>query len=180
MDATIRDAPLGQLIRYFTNNKYLQYPEEKPDFQLPETWIQMMNSLDEKKRNEKPAEQSQTTSDQEGEEISRTSTLNAEDRLEANEAEIEKVKSIPITPRKTRDGHILVDWFYTDDQENPHNWSNTKRALITTVICLYTFVVYTTSSLYTTSEQGVMAEFGVGEVVVTLGRMIPQTTTSAT
>jgi DHA1 family multidrug resistance protein-like MFS transporter len=35
MSALIRDAPFGQLIRYFTNNRYLQYPEERPDFQIP-------------------------------------------------------------------------------------------------------------------------------------------------
>lgn len=176
MEAAIRDAPLGQIIRYFTNNKYLQYPEEKPGFQLPETWVQMMNSLDNEKKHAEPAnrekessDSNQTSSDQDSEEVSRTSTLNAEDRLEANEAELEKIKSIPITPRKTRDGSILVDWYYSDDQENPHNWGNLKRALITTIICLYTFVVYTTSAIYTASEQGIMQQFGVGEVVVTLG-----------
>jgi DHA1 family multidrug resistance protein-like MFS transporter len=31
----IRDAPIGQLIRYVTRNKMLLYPEEKADFQCP-------------------------------------------------------------------------------------------------------------------------------------------------
>lgn len=31
----IRDAPLGQAIRWISGNKYLQYPEEAPDFELP-------------------------------------------------------------------------------------------------------------------------------------------------
>lgn len=31
----IRDAPLGQTIRWVSGNKYLQYPEEAPDFELP-------------------------------------------------------------------------------------------------------------------------------------------------
>ncbi|KAH6024557.1 hypothetical protein HBI83_065860 [Parastagonospora nodorum] len=35
MSALIRDAPFGQLVRYFTNNRILQYPEEQADFQLP-------------------------------------------------------------------------------------------------------------------------------------------------
>lgn len=30
----IRDAPLGQAIRWISRNKYLQYPEEAPDFEL--------------------------------------------------------------------------------------------------------------------------------------------------
>lgn len=32
---TVRDAPVGQVIRWITKNKVLQYPEEKPDFQCP-------------------------------------------------------------------------------------------------------------------------------------------------
>ncbi|KAJ6160350.1 major facilitator superfamily domain-containing protein [Penicillium chermesinum] len=176
MDAVIREAPIGQIIRYLTNNKYLQYPEEKPGFQLPETWVQMLHSLDGAKNgSEKPADRehqsfdrSESSSNRDTE-ISRTPTLNAEDRLEANAIELEKVQSIPVAPRKTRDGTILVDWYYTDDVENPHNWGNVKRALITSIICLYTFVVYMTSSIYTSSEQDIMEIFHVGEVVVSLG-----------
>ncbi|KAF2087620.1 MFS general substrate transporter [Saccharata proteae CBS 121410] len=33
----IRDAPLGQIIRFVTRNRVLQYPEERPDFQSPIT-----------------------------------------------------------------------------------------------------------------------------------------------
>lgn len=35
MSDLIREAPIGQLIRYFTRNRYFQYPEEEPDFQPP-------------------------------------------------------------------------------------------------------------------------------------------------
>lgn len=35
MTDLIRDAPIGQLIRWVTNNRVLLYPEEKPDFQCP-------------------------------------------------------------------------------------------------------------------------------------------------
>ncbi|KAF2819109.1 MFS general substrate transporter [Ophiobolus disseminans] len=35
MSALIRDAPFGQIIRYFTKNRVLLYPEEHPDFQIP-------------------------------------------------------------------------------------------------------------------------------------------------
>jgi DHA1 family multidrug resistance protein-like MFS transporter len=31
----IRDAPIGQLLRWVTRNRILQYPEERPDFKLP-------------------------------------------------------------------------------------------------------------------------------------------------
>lgn len=92
------------------------------------------------------------------------------ERLEVDEEhEIEKTKSIPIVPEKTQDGAILVDWYYTDDPENPQNWSNTRRAFILVVICLYTFVVYSSSAIYTSSEKGVMTQFGVGQTEASLG-----------
>lgn len=92
------------------------------------------------------------------------------DRLEVDERhELEKTKSIPIVPRKTKDGAILVDWYYSDDAENPQNWSNARRAAVTTIICLYTFVVYMSSAIYTTSEEGIKQEFGVGQTEAALG-----------
>ncbi|CEJ56374.1 benomyl/methotrexate resistance protein [Penicillium brasilianum] len=177
MASLIREAPFGQIVRYLTNNKYFQYPEEKPDFKLPDTWLQLLNESDaatiadpEKTEPEPEGQGYDATS----EAISRASTQNSlpftEARLEADEQhEIEKIKSIPIQPKKTKDGAILVDWYYTDDAENPHNWSNRKRALLTTLICLYTFVVYTTSAIYTSSVPGIMKEFGVSDLVATLG-----------
>ncbi|KAF2005513.1 MFS general substrate transporter [Amniculicola lignicola CBS 123094] len=38
MSDLIRDAPIGQIIRYFTNNRVLQYPEERPDFECPPSY----------------------------------------------------------------------------------------------------------------------------------------------
>lgn len=36
----IRDAPIGQIIRYVTGNRLLQYPEEKSDFVCPDCYAQ--------------------------------------------------------------------------------------------------------------------------------------------
>lgn len=47
-----------------------------------------------------------------------------------------------IVPERTRDGIVLVDWYTTDDPENPQNWSNKKRGLIALQIYLYTLAVY--------------------------------------
>ncbi|KAJ5827238.1 hypothetical protein N7447_004001 [Penicillium robsamsonii] len=173
MASVIRDAPFGQLVRLLTNNKYFQYPEEKPDFKLPDTWLQLLNpSGNESEKN--ITRRDSNRSDGYSEPLSRASTEASlqftEARLEADEQhEIDQVKSIPIAPKKTIDGTILVDWYYTDDPENPHNWSRRKRILVTTLICLYTFVVYSTSAIYTPSTEGVMKEFGVSTLVATLG-----------
>ncbi|KAJ5135778.1 uncharacterized protein N7515_005056 [Penicillium bovifimosum] len=200
MEAAIRDAPFGQLVRLLTKNKYFKYPEEKPDFQLPEPWLEMLNNTQDGQHASEKGTTSQD-SNRSSEPLSRASTRRAsaespqarpeteeptestEARSEAEEStgsteatpvaeeqlDIERTKSIPICPKKTKDGSILVDWYYTDDSENPHNWTNRKRALVVTIICLYTFVVYTTSAIYTSSTEGVMREFGVSTLVATLG-----------
>ncbi|KAF1812051.1 MFS general substrate transporter [Eremomyces bilateralis CBS 781.70] len=38
MSDLIRDAPIGQIIRYLTKNRVLQYPEERADYILPESY----------------------------------------------------------------------------------------------------------------------------------------------
>ena len=35
MSDLLRDAPIGQLVRFMSKKKYLKYPEEKEDFQCP-------------------------------------------------------------------------------------------------------------------------------------------------
>ncbi|KAG2418543.1 hypothetical protein HFD88_001644 [Aspergillus terreus] len=176
MQAVLRESAFGQLVRLVTKNKYFQYPEEKADFKLPDQWIKVMDGLDAAASSEQAQTDAQTPTRQpdSDETLSQVTTNYSlsftEARLEADQQhEIEKVKSIPIAPKKTKDGAILVDWYYTDDAENPHNWSNLKRALIATIICLYTFVVYTTSAIYTSSVGGIIAQFGVSELLATLG-----------
>lgn len=40
----LREAPLGHAIRWFSNNKLLQYPEERTDFVLPLQYVTQLNS----------------------------------------------------------------------------------------------------------------------------------------
>ncbi|RFU30564.1 hypothetical protein B7463_g5761, partial [Scytalidium lignicola] len=187
----VRDAPLGQLLRYITGNKILLYPEEQPDFELPEEWNTVLNSSEKEEEHHRPVsrEPSHTSSatnnepndlekvdteklDHQREDpeiglVTRTrsrleTTPYTEERLEIEaELAIARTKSKSLAPRKTSDGHILVDWYKTDDPENPQNWSNNKRFIVSFIICLYTFVVYTGSAIYTSSELGVIAKFGV-------------------
>lgn len=201
----IRDAPLGQVIRFVTRNKYLKYPEEKEDFKLPDPWITLMNNPDAivedaavenltvaassasstvaadddtkpKQKNKNPEhDEDPEKADRPPLRLQRTRSAQdtqayTADRLHVDEEhEIEKVQSIPIVPKKTKDGAILVDWYYSDDADNPHNWSNNKRLGISLIICLYTFVVYTSSAIYTSSTEGVMKAFGVSQLKATLG-----------
>lgn len=202
MSDMIREAPLGQAIRFLTRNKFLQYPEEKPGFQLPDVY----RAIVEEKfagsagssssaftstgtsssrpgsskttipardaNNEKISLERDSVDDDEAQAAgsltrmkSRTAaTPYTGERVEAehdHELALEKTKSTPIAPVRTSDGHILVDWYTTDDPANPQNWSNTKRGFISMILCLYTFAVYTGSAIYSSSTEGVIQEFGV-------------------
>ncbi|KAK8080741.1 hypothetical protein PG997_008559 [Apiospora hydei] len=191
MSHIIRDAPVGQVLRLLTGNRILKYPEEEADFKLPEAWTKLLNSecndttspkstgvpeassttLSASSGDDEEKQQNKAGSDTLAPIRSREATVpNTEDRLEVDQQhELEKTKSIPIMPRQTKDGAILVDWYYTDDAANPQNWTSLRRGLVALIICVYTFVVYTSSAIYTTSEQGVMEAFGVNVTVASLG-----------
>ena len=46
-------------------------------------------------------------------------------------ATLEKGPTHPIIPETLDDGTILVDWYDTDDPENPQNWSVAKKNFVT-------------------------------------------------
>ncbi|TVY44349.1 Caffeine resistance protein [Lachnellula occidentalis] len=203
MSDIVRDAPLGQLIRWATNNRLLQYPEERPNFELPASYNVLLNNSGEKhpeiqrhptaprtvtrqrtrqsSQSSGPSDSNDLTPDLEKAETqpapyeeenatvqltrtkSRLDTVPyTEDRLEVEaELALERTQTKPIVPAKTSDGTVLVDWYTTDDPENPQNWSNKKRFIVSLIICLYTFVVYTGSAIYTSSELGVIEKFGI-------------------
>ncbi|KAL8638978.1 MAG: hypothetical protein Q9226_008937, partial [Calogaya cf. arnoldii] len=195
----IRDAPIGQLIRFLTSNRVLQYPEEKPGFQLPESYNTALNSLikEKKSSSETPSRtdsevslppqalERKTTNEtiksvMSRDDLEAAATLTrtksredtqqwTDDRLQVErELALEQSKSVPLAPTKTEDGYILVDWYTTDDPENPQNWSNLKRGFIALIICLYTFAVYFGSAIYTSSTLEVMSVFNVGETAASL------------
>lgn len=75
----------------------------------------------------------------------------------------------PISPERTSDGVILVDWYTTDDPANPQNWSFGRKNFVSLQICLYTFAVYLGSAIYTPSEPYVIEVFGVSATAASLG-----------
>lgn len=208
MADTIREAPLGQLLRFLSGNRLFPYPEELPGFELPATYNALLNSSGKSPEATRTVSRQRTrlssqsshssgstnaitpsaevdvekaelekrdTATQPGPYEQTTDTLQlsrtksrletapyTEDRLEVEaELAIERTQTKPIVPIKTSDGNILVDWYTTDDTANPQNWSNGKRALISIIICSYTFVVYCGSAIYTSSSLGVIEKFGV-------------------
>ncbi|KAF2012679.1 MFS general substrate transporter [Aaosphaeria arxii CBS 175.79] len=210
MSALIRDAPIGQIIRYATNNRVLQYPEERADFKLPAVYARLhpkLEPISESEEEEESSDESgreeavnlsekQSDSDEPSDDsetnLAKTHTARTVDTVRSQAshvgattalqrsvsradleqqytaATIEKGPSRPIEPETLDDGTILVDWYSTDDEDNPQNWSFGKKAVVLTQILLYTMSVYMGSAIYAPSASGVMKEFGVSLSVASL------------
>jgi DHA1 family multidrug resistance protein-like MFS transporter len=64
---------------------------------------------------------------------------------------------------------IPVKWYAENDEENPQNWSEPKKAFVLLVIGAYSFVVYMAAPIYTPSENAFIEEFGVNNAEASLG-----------
>ncbi|EON66619.1 hypothetical protein W97_05865 [Coniosporium apollinis CBS 100218] len=84
-------------------------------------------------------------------------------------ASVTRGPSKPVEPAKLDDGTILVDWYTTDDPEDPQNWSSGKKAFAAFQIYIYTLAVYMGSAIYAPSVEGVVHAFGVSYSAAYLG-----------
>ncbi|KIW27191.1 uncharacterized protein PV07_06953 [Cladophialophora immunda] len=204
MSALLRDAPVGQVVRFVTRNKYFQYPEERSDFVLPDSYqshklgaatpTQPVLPVPEdiEKRIEEDSDDAhslsaaRTAADGESvalsdrtlskimtrPELSQVNTRADLEQAYSNATRQETLKnqvSRPIAPQVTSDGTILVDWYATDDPENPQNWSRGKKTIVVLQIYLYTLAVYMGSAIFTPSEPVIVEKMGVSPNVAALG-----------
>ncbi|KAL6706700.1 hypothetical protein ACN47E_005242 [Coniothyrium glycines] len=216
VSALIRDAPIGQIIRYLTNNRVLLYPEERPDFQIPAAYTQHTRELPRKLSSgdteaprldqDDPAteevcfpnpetvfEKDDGESEDDGSDLEKIQTVQTQHtartqisrvgtrtalhksitRADLEQqftlASVERGPSRPIEPDTLEDGTIVVDWYDTDDADNPQNWSLAKKNIVLAQILVYTMGVYMGSAIYSPSIPGVMARFGVEIGAASLG-----------
>lgn len=191
----IREAPLGQAIRFITKARYLRYPEEEPDYELPAQYAFLLQHAGEsrssnveasdKKQNDlgdNDTEQAARPSSPQNksvdlEMLGRVNTTSSvhtapptTQRMRVEQSlEIERTKSIPIIPQRTLDNIILVDWYTTDDPANPQNWSSAKKGFIVVILALYTWAVYCTGPIWAAAQPGIVEHFGISEVAASLG-----------
>lgn len=148
MNELICEAPAGQLIRYLTGSRFLQYPEERDDFILPANYVAALG-----RKGDSPTPTSTTPS---------TLSLGIDKSGETESKAMSTAPKVkPIAPEETEDGTILVDWYDTKDPSNPHNWGELKRSFVAFIICLYTFAVYSGSAIYISSEPFVEATYTI-------------------
>ncbi|KAF3808242.1 Transporter mfs1 [Colletotrichum gloeosporioides] len=142
MALQLRYSPIGVLLRAISNRRLLLYPEEQPDFKLHlSRYGDFGNSCN-----------------------TAISTINTvqphpiADKSPGNQDDL-----------STGHRNTTVGWYAPDDPENPRNWTNRSRVLITLIICLYTFAIYTSSAIYISAIEDVIVEFDVTHVEASLG-----------
>ncbi|PWN22235.1 putative FLR1-putative H+ antiporter [Microstroma glucosiphilum] len=79
-------------------------------------------------------------------------------------------KNLPNAHEDDAEGRdpYIVDWYGPDDPQNPLNWSQPKKAFVTSLLCYLTFSVYAGSSIVTPGLEDFAAKHQVGVVVATL------------
>jgi DHA1 family multidrug resistance protein-like MFS transporter len=63
----------------------------------------------------------------------------------------------------------VVQWYSSEDDDNPRNWSFAKKSWVVVGLSLYTFVVYCTASIITPLHGMGMVKWQVSEPVISLG-----------
>lgn len=122
----IRDAPLGQVIRFLTRNKVLKYPEEFPSFEVPRQYeVQLISEKPLPSGAPYEATSFDETSERDLEDLTMRRTKSraetapySDERVQVEQQlAIQRTKSTPIVPSKTADGVVLVDWYTTMTQQ---------------------------------------------------------------
>ncbi|KAK9341808.1 hypothetical protein V1522DRAFT_418072 [Lipomyces starkeyi] len=140
----------GEIIHLLSGGRLLQYPDQQPGFIVPSTFgvrvaddVAQLSSL--------------------GRNGPEAALKLAEDKLD-----FESDYSSSSSAASTLAPSYIVDWYGTDDPENPRNWSDRKKLFVLAEICILTFSVYIGSAMYTPGVEQIMEEFHVGSVVALL------------
>lgn len=159
----LRQSTVGELLNLVSGGRILPFPDQRPDFKIPESYL--ATSLPASTSTSEPVTRVPTSvslrdkdSSSASSDVTATSKppvlpalsastavdnagvvnekLTADATLEAgpgSELVIEK-------PSPDTKGFTVVDWYDDNDQENPRNWSFTKRLVVNLEICLLTCV----------------------------------------
>ncbi|PWY95924.1 MFS general substrate transporter [Aspergillus sclerotioniger CBS 115572] len=165
MSGLVQDSILGNLIRFVSRGRYFQYPEEKD----PSLWQQYVNR-DKSGRMANTgrieADDAEAASDDRPDSGSMTRVPSS--TWSDHGRRVQGMTGVTIDPEKGRDTAV-VDWWGDDDPENPQNWPQWKKVVVTVEICLLTFSVYIGSAIFSAGIMSVMEQFQISQVAATLG-----------
>src|ERR1700693_6116058 len=122
MSKFIRDTNSGQFIRLITRNQVLRFPEEQQDFQLPDSYIRLLEAAGPSLKDGSPSANSQNNKDK------GTPTDPTLPNEEGSSSSDEKAENDdPFKPKVLEDGTIIVNWYGPDDPANPQNWTSSQK-----------------------------------------------------
>ena len=160
----VQDSVFGQLVRYATKGRVFGQPENQADFEPP--WkTENADESDKEKELEADGGLRSDTPTTPAEELASTQ---ADATDVEQQAPIEQQQSRVLQPQRTPDGVTLIDWYRTDDEVNPQNWSSKRKAFAATILNLYTFGVYSSSAIITPAHNEIMDHFNVSYAVASL------------
>jgi DHA1 family multidrug resistance protein-like MFS transporter len=144
----IREATIGQLIRWITRNRVLRYPEELPGFQCP-----LCYNVTEGQDTDPETTTTSPKPEAAGKEaavmgrrqslarvgmgtaLQKSCTRAELEQRFADACHADSTSSVDsIAPEKLQCGTIVVDWYSTDDPANPQNWSMKKKIFVSAII----------------------------------------------
>lgn len=180
MTDLIRDSAFGQVVRFISGYRLLQYPEEKD----PDLWRQFVDEgLSGNLAHHGhigPHGEDSDTEDRPAQGLGGIGTRDAQDKNDKEKPQstdtsrtrtsnegYNEASGVKIDPEKGRDIY-LITW-RPDDPANPQCWSLSKKVFVTVQICMLTFGVYIGSAIYTAGIEDVERVFGVSQVAATLG-----------
>ncbi|THX26755.1 putative caffeine resistance protein 5 [Aureobasidium pullulans] len=169
MSDLFRDAPVGQMIRWMTKNKYLQYPEEK-DTSMYGKFINREKSGNMARYGQPnpPEDEEKEEKQDDNQDRSRHNSESSDPTLRGEGTTMNSASGKAVDPEKGKDVN-LVDWWGPNDPECPTNWNQGKKFFVTFLICLLTTSIYIGASIYSAGEQQITMVFGVSTVVATIG-----------
>jgi DHA1 family multidrug resistance protein-like MFS transporter len=134
MSKFIRDTSFGQFVRLVTRNQVLQFPEERRDFQLQDSYIRLLEAAELRSKDGSLSASSQNNKDN-GNPWDPTLPDEKGSAKSDEKAQIDD----PFEPKVLEDGTIIVNWYGPDDPANPQNWTTRQKLVPTLIVNAYTF-----------------------------------------
>ncbi|KAB8268085.1 synaptic vesicle transporter [Aspergillus minisclerotigenes] len=152
MHELIRDTAFGKLVRISSGHRLFRYPEELD----PSIASEYIN---------RAAEEGDTAL-----EPGPNGNITDPNGLETimSQASYRSRRGSIRTSSYRDEKTAMVNW-QRGDSENPQNWSFGKKLFVSSLVWLLTFAVYIGSAIYSPAIPQVAEEFGVSNVVSTLG-----------
>ena len=142
----LRESTFGELLNRVSGGRILPYPDQRPDFVIPEhylatspstsapiTRVPTTQTLADKASIISGATAVPTRTNVA---VEKVDTIQPDGTLEAGPEPVETAVDKSVNTK----GFQLVDWYGDDDPENPRNWSFPKRAFVMFEISLLTCV----------------------------------------